>query len=185
MIKKTKYFMKIYSKYENSQEFCWYDSTNVMFSKFYDNQGSSNVLKVIFKQGQTYLYKDVDANDYVMFRDADSNGSAFSKYIIKKYSPTRIQDTDMGKLDKMKEKFISENQELQEAKVSELTYVIEYSDETGEFVLRLKDKVIYSGVEGQVSIVNLFSSMGINCALMAVDKVENKTDEEEDKIITE
>lgn len=177
--------MKLYSKYENSQEFCWYDSTNVMFSKFYDNPNSSNVLKVIFKQGQTYLYKDVDANDYIMFRDAESNGSAFSKYIIKKYSPTRIQDTDMERLAEMKEKFMGESQELQETKVSELGYVIEYSDETGEFVLKLMDKVIYSGTEGQVSIVNLFRSMGINCMLKAVEKVENNTDEKEDKIVIE
>ena len=139
------------------------------------------VVKIIFKNGRTYLYKDVDVNDYVKFRDAESNGSVFSK-IINNYAATRIQDTDLDKLEGMKQKFMESNQEIQETKVSELGYVIEYCEETGEFVLKIGEKVIYSAVEGNVSIINLFKSMGINCALKAVDKIENTTDENEDKI---
>lgn len=173
--------MKLYSKYENSQEFCWYDSSNIIFSKCYDNPGDCKVVKIIFKNGRTYLYKDVDVNDYIMFRDAESNGSAFTKY-IKKYAATRIQDTDLSKLEELKNSFINENQELQETKMSELGYVIEYCDASGEFALKLGGKTIYSAIEGNVSIVNLFRSMGIQCALVPVDKIENITDEEEDKI---
>ena len=66
--------------------------------------------------------------------------------------------------------------------MSELGYVIEYCEASGEFVLKLGGKTIYSAVEGNVSIVNLFRSMGIQCALVPVDKIENITDEEEDKI---
>lgn len=175
--------MKLFSKYENSQELCWYDSTNIIFSKCYDNP-YCKVVKIIFKNGRTYLYRDVDATDYVMFRDSESNGSAFTKY-IKKYAATRIQDTDLDKLEEMKQKFINENQEVQDTKVSDLGYVMEYCDETGEFVLKLGGKVIYSAVEGNVSIINLFKSMGVNCALVSVEKIENKTDEEEDKINVE
>lgn len=173
--------MKIYSKYENAQEFCWYTSSNIIFSKCYDNPGDLKVVKIIFKNGRTYLYKDVDANDYVKFRDAESNGSVFSK-IFKNYVATRIQDTDLDKLEEMKQKFMESNQEIQETKVSELGYVIEYCEETGEFVLKIGEKAIYSAVEGNVSIINLFRSMGINCTLKAVDKIENTTDEYEDKI---
>lgn len=173
--------MKTYSKYENNQEFCWLDSSNIIFSKCYDNPGDLKVVKIIFKDGRTYLYKDVNVNDYISFRDAESNGQAFIKH-IKKYSATRIQDTDLDKLEEMKQKFMESNQEIQETKVSELGYVIEYCDETGEFVLKIGEKVIYSAVEGNVSIINLFRSMGINCTLKAVDKIENITDEEEDKI---
>lgn len=171
---------KIYEKYCNSIQYCWYDSTNIIFSKCYDNP-NCKVVKIIFKNGRTYLYRDVDATDYVMFRDAESNGSAFTKY-IKKYVATRIQDTDLDKLEEMKQKFMKSNQELQETKVSELGYVIEYCEDTGEFVLKIGENVIYSAVEGNVSIINLFKSMGINCTLKAVDKIENITDEEEDKI---
>lgn len=173
--------MKLYSKYENSQEYCWYDSSNILFSKCYDNPGDYKVVKIIFKNGRTYLYKDVDANDYVTFRDAESNGSAFSKY-IKKYTATRIQDTDLSKLNDMKEKYMNENQEVQESKVSELGYIIEYCETSGEFALKLGEKTIYTAVEGNVSIINLFKSMGIQCLLKSVDKIVNETDENEDKI---
>lgn len=176
--------MKQYSKYENGQEFCWYDSSNTLFSKCYDNSGELKVVKIIFKNGRTYLYKDVNVNDYIAFRDAESNGVAFNKY-IKKYNPTRIQDTDLGKLEEMKNKFMNNNQEVQEAKVSDLGYVIDFCDATGEFALKLMDKIIYSGTEGNVSIVNLFKSMGINCYLNSVDKIVNKTDENENKINVE
>ena len=171
---------KIYEKYCNNIQYCWYDSSNIIFSKCYDNPGNLKVVKII-KNGRTYLYKDVDVNDYVKFRDAESNGSVFSK-IIKNYVATRIQDTDLDKLEEMKQKFMESNQEIQETKVSELGYVIEYCEETGEFVLKIGEKAIYSAVEGNVSIINLFKSMGINCTLKAVDKIENMTDEDEDKI---
>ena len=65
--------MKLYSKYENSQEFCWYDSSNIIFSKCYDNPGDYKVVKIIFKNGRTYLYKNVDVKDYIMFRDAEQS----------------------------------------------------------------------------------------------------------------
>lgn len=173
--------MKIYTKYENSQEVCWYDSSNTIFSKCYDNPGDLKVVKIIFKNGRTYLYKDVDVNDYIMFRDSESNGSAFVKY-IKKYTATRIQDTDLSKLEEMKHRMMDETQEIQETKMSNIGYTIEFCDNTGEFILKLGDKVIYSGIEGKVSIVNLFRSMGINCSMKAVEKIENKTDETDNKV---
>lgn len=176
--------MKIYSKYENGQEFCWYDSSNTLFSKCYDNPGDLKVVKVIFKSGATYLYKNVDVNDYIAFRDAESNGHAFFKH-IRKYDATRIQDTDLDKLEEMKNNFMNDTQELQETKVSDLGYVIEYCETDGSFVLKLADKVIFSGVEGNVSIVNLFKSMGINCTMKEVDRIDNETDENEDKINVE
>lgn len=173
--------MKIYSKYENGQEFCWYNSSNTLFSKCYDNPGDLKAVKVIFKSGATYLYKNVDINDYIAFRDAESNGHAFFKH-IRKYEGVRIQDTDLDKLEEMKNKFMNDSQELQETKVSDLGYVIEYCETDGSFVLKLANKVIFSGVEGNVSIVNLFKSMGINCIMKEVDKIDNETDENEDKI---
>jgi hypothetical protein len=172
---------KIYEKYCNSIQYCWYDSSNIIFSKCYDNPGQYKVVKIIFKNGRTYLYKDVLDNDYLAFRDAESNGIAFTKH-IKQYTATRIQDTDLDKLNELKEQFINENNDLQETKVSDLGYVIEFCDKTGEFAIKLKDKVIYHGIEGQVSIINLLQSMGISCTLKSVDEIINETDENEDKI---
>lgn len=173
--------MKAFEKYINNAQFCWYDSSNIIFSKCYNNEGTLKVVKIIFKNGRTYLYKDVDVEDYVKFRDAESNGQSFNKY-IKKYTATRIQDTDLGKLEEMRQNFIKESNNVQETKVSDLGYSIDYCAESGEFLLKLGNKIIYSGIEGQVSIINLFKSMGFNCILNMVDKVENATDENEDKI---
>lgn len=171
----------IFEKYENNAQLCWYDSTNIMFSKCYDNPGDNKVVKIIFKNGRTYLYKDVDVNDYVAFRDAGSNGSAFSKY-IKKYTATRIQDTDLEKLNELKDKYISSNAEIQDTKISDLDYVIEFCDATGEFVLKRGNNVIYNAVEGNVSILKLFTAMGINCELHSVEKIDTMSDENDDKI---
>lgn len=176
--------MKTYENYSNNAQCCWYDSSNVVFSKCYDNAGELKVVKIIFKKGTTYLYKDVDVNDYVLFRDAQSTGEAFHKY-IKKYNATRIQDTDLNKLEEMRQSLINDNNELQETKVSDLGYVIEFCNNSGEFILKIGDKVLYQGIEGQVSIINLFKSMGINSVLKEVDKIENPTDENEDKINVE
>lgn len=173
--------MKLFSKYQNAQEYCWLNSSNTLFCKCYDNPGDLKVLKIVFKNGRTYLYKDVDVNDYIAFRDAESNGSAFAKY-IRKYTATRIQDTDLNKLEELKQSFINEEQKVGDTTVSNLGYVIEFCDKTGEFVLKLNDKVIYSGIEGEVSIVNLFRSMGISCSLKAVDGITNETDENELKL---
>lgn len=176
--------MKIYSKYKNGQEFCWFDSTNTIFCKCYDNPGGLKVLKIVFKGGRTYLYRDVDINDYITFRDSESNGTAFYKH-IKKYSCVRIQDTDLDKLEEMKTKFIEDEQDIDNSKMSDLGYVIDYCDKTGEFILKINGKTIYSGVEGQVSIVKLFLSMGIKCSLNSVDKIDIETDDNSDKINTE
>lgn len=167
---------KIFECYHNNAQYCWYDSSNAIFSKCYDNAGQTKVLKIVFKNGATYLYRDVDVNDYIAFRDAPSNGVAFSKY-IKKYTPTRIGDTDLGSLEDDKLNFMKKAGEIMDSKVSELNYLIEACENTGEFILKLNDRVIYQGVEGKVSIVNLFRSMNIPFSINMVDKIE-KTEED-------
>lgn len=172
---------KLYENYSNNAQMCWYDSSNVLFSKCYDNPGNSKVLKIIFKNGRTYLYRDVDAMDYILFRDAESNGTAFVQY-IKKYPATRIQDTDLGKLEEMKNKMINEATEFNEQKVSSLSYTIEYCDSTGEFALKLGDRTLHRGIEGQVSIINLFKSIGLQYGLTPVSSIESDSDENDDRI---
>lgn len=98
--------MIIYKKYENKIEKCWYDSTNVIYSECLDKENDYKELKVVFKDGRTYLYKDVDVNDYLLFsRDVKSIGSALNKYIIskmmngaKKYPCEKIENTDVKTL---------------------------------------------------------------------------------------
>jgi hypothetical protein len=103
----------------------------------------------------------VDANDYLQFsKIAQSTGEEFNKHIVKKYKGVRLADTDLDKLEEMRKEFADENKKIEEA-LTNLSYHIEKNEETGEFRLQLNGKTIYEGIEGQVSIVNLFSSMHI------------------------
>lgn len=157
-----------YNRYINNEDHTWYDSTNVVYSVCYDNNESTKSLKIVFQKGRTYLYRDVDVNDYLMFKNADSNGQSVNKYIVKKYSGVRIQDTDMETLNALREEFMDDNKVTEEA-FSNLIYHIDYDDKTGEFVLKLNNKPVYHGVEGQVSILNLLKCMNINYSMTEKD----------------
>lgn len=151
--------MVTYNKYVNKVDHTWYDSSNLVYSACYDNEGDSKTLKVVFKGGRTYIYKDVSSNDYLMFsKGAESNGEQFNRHIVKKYKGVRLSDTNLDKLEELKKEFIGENEKIEQA-LTNLSYHMEINEKTGEFKLKLNDKVIYEGVEGMVSIINLFSSM--------------------------
>lgn len=151
--------MIIFNKYINKVDHVWYDSSNIIYSQCYDSEGPEKTLKIVFKEGRTYLYKGVSDTDYVMFKMAESNGSMFNK-IIKKYQGVRISDTDLGKLDEVKERFTEDNKVLEES-TSNMVYELEVDEKTGEFRLKINGNTIYEGIEGQVSIINLLSSMRI------------------------
>lgn len=159
-IKAIKHMAIIFNKYVDNKDHIWYDSSNVLYSLCYDNNGSDKALKIVFKGGRTYLYKNVDVNDYIAFKLHESNGKGANQYIVKKYNGIRLPDTDLDKLEALKEEFINDNKVTEEA-FSNLVYHISYNDTTGEFALKMNNKVIYKGVEGEVSILNLFKSMGI------------------------
>lgn len=169
--------MIIYNKYTNNEDYTWYDSSNVVFSKCYDNNQDFKTLKVVFKNGRTYLYKDVNAGDYVCFRNSQSNGKAINDFIIKKYKGIRIADTDINKLNELKERFINDEIEIKQQPFSNLVYHIESNSETGEFILKLNNKIIFKGIEGQVSIFNLLKSMNIDYSFENVETIENNSDE--------
>jgi hypothetical protein len=81
--------MIVYNKYTNSRDYTWYDSSNIVFSECIDTTEEEKTLKIVFKQGRTYIYRKVDVNDYLLFRNAESNGKAFNQY-IKKYECVRL-----------------------------------------------------------------------------------------------
>ena len=80
----------------------WYDSSNIFYSECEDGDTEKKVLRVVFKNGATYQYHDVDVNDYVMFIAGgidNSNGKALNEFIKKKRCPyERIEDYDKGRL---------------------------------------------------------------------------------------
>lgn len=156
--------MVVYNRYVNNKDHTWYDSSNVVYSLCYDNNEATKNLKIVFKNGRTYLYKNVDVNDYIGFRSGESTGKTVNQYIVKKYQGVRLPDTDMEKLDELKEEFINDNKITEEA-FTDLAYHLSVNDITGDFALKLNGKTIYRGVEGQVSILNLLKCMNINFSM--------------------
>ena len=103
----------------------WYNSSNVFYSECEDVVNDYKILRVVFNNGTTYEYKNVDVNDYVMFVRGGldgSNGRALNKFIKPKCECERIED--LGKerlteelnrlLEEKKQKKLLEEQENQE-----------------------------------------------------------------------
>ena len=175
--------MIVYNRYIDQKDHIWHDSSNIVYSKCYDTQASKfKTLKIVFKGGRTYVYKNVDANDYLSFKTSASSGEGFNKY-IKKYDALRIEDTDMTKLMELRESFENEVKETDEQKLGDLVYNIKVLEETGEFVVMLGDRVLFRGIEGQFSILNLLTSLNIKHTIQRVEELPNDNDENENKII--
>lgn len=176
--------MITYNKYLDNQDYTWYDSSNVLFSKCYDKPGNKEkTLKIVFKNGRTYIYKDVDINDYLTFKTAQSNGQSVNTSIIKKYKGVRISDTDVDKLSELRKSFIDDEREMSETPLKDLIYKVDYNEQNGDFTLMIGDKIVYHGNEGKVSLFSLFKSMNIAYSLNVVDKIEYETDENNEEII--
>ena len=174
--------MIIYNKYLNNEDFTWYDSSNILFSKCYDNDVSENkTVKIVFKQGRTYLYKDVSTDDYIAFKTDSSNGSAFNKY-IKKYQGVRIADTDMNKLQQLQEDFKKDENEINDEKLSDIQYHIDICSKTGLVQLKLNDKVLYTVEEGKASVFSILKAMNIKYSWQEVDEITKQSDEFKDEI---
>lgn len=174
--------MVTYSKYIDSQVHDWYDSSNLLYSRCYDSNKPTVTLKVVFSDGRTYVYRDVDKNDYIALKNAASNGKAFSQFIRMKYQGKRIADTSREELDQLKQTLQEMEQGISETRNSELIYEIRFNDETGDFALYIGGKRIFRGKEGEVSIINLFKSMNVNYMMSECDDQDFVTDEDEELI---
>ncbi len=94
----------------------WYDSSNVFYSECEDGNTAKKTLRVVFKNGATYQYRDVDVNDYIMFIAGGvdgSNGKALNEFVKKKKCPyERIDNMN-------KEKLIEEMNSIKERRAKE------------------------------------------------------------------
>ena len=82
---------KIISYYSDNVDKCWYTSSNVVYSECIDHKDALKEVKVVFKNGNEYTYKDVPTYDYMMFRDAPSQGKALNS-ILKKYEFVKSEE---------------------------------------------------------------------------------------------
>jgi hypothetical protein len=95
--------MLLYREYDSEKKLdrAWFHSTNVVYSECDDIVDGLKILRVTFKGGATYQYKDVAVGDYLMFMTGGldgSNGKALNKYIKPKYEYARIEDRDINEL---------------------------------------------------------------------------------------
>lgn len=106
----------ILNKYDekNKIDYTWYDSSNILYSECVDKENDFKELMVTFKNGSQYRYKNVDVNDYLMFRMGGldgSQGKAFNVYIKPKYECEKIENKDINLINEQLEKEQRKNEE--------------------------------------------------------------------------
>jgi hypothetical protein len=92
----------------------WYNSTNVFYSECEDVVDDYKILRVVFNNGATYEYRNVDVNDYVMFVRGGldgSNGRALNKFIKPKCECERIEDLGKERLTEELNKLLEEKRQ--------------------------------------------------------------------------
>jgi hypothetical protein len=87
---KTNNMTLIRKEEKNNTIKCVYESSNIILSEYDKN---TNLLKIGFKNGSIYSYKDVPYTDYFKFEIDESQGKALRSYIL--------QYEDKGKVDKI------------------------------------------------------------------------------------
>ena len=83
---------KILSIYKNNKDRAWFDSSNVLYAECDDKDNELKEVKVVFKNGGTYIYHKVKVNDWLMFRESASIGKGLNTY-IKQYEYEKV-DSD-------------------------------------------------------------------------------------------
>lgn len=76
---------------------CLIDSTNILLSEYDKNK---KTLKITFKAGTQYLYKDVLYRDYLRFEVSESQGSVFNK-TMGKYEFEKLDIIDVTEIKEM------------------------------------------------------------------------------------
>ena len=77
----------------------WYASSNIKYSELIDHDNNLKTLKVVFNNGTQYLYKNVNVQHFLLFRDADSQGKALNQYIKgNNYEYEKLEDANMEAL---------------------------------------------------------------------------------------
>lgn len=72
---------KLFNYYADNVDHTWYKSSNIVYSECIDHENELKTLKVVFSNGTQYTYHDVDVNQYLLFREAESQGKALNRLI--------------------------------------------------------------------------------------------------------
>lgn len=96
--------MLIYRNYNEEKRLdrAWYKSSNIIYSECDDNLNDYKTLRVVFKNGSCYEYRNISVQDYLMFMYGDidgSNGKALNKFIkSNKYEYVRLENKSIDEL---------------------------------------------------------------------------------------
>ena len=90
---------KLFNYYSDSLDRTWYKSSNIVYSECIDNENDFKTLIVVFANGTRYKYTGVDVNDYLLFRESESQGKALNTIIkAKKYEYEKLDNVDVEAL---------------------------------------------------------------------------------------
>jgi hypothetical protein len=91
---------KIFGFYANDVDKNWYQSSNIRYSECDDHDNELKTLRVVFNNGTQYEYKNVNVQDYLMFRNDARQGKALNQYIKSKgYEYEKLENADMQSLE--------------------------------------------------------------------------------------
>lgn len=87
---------KLFNYYVNDVDYTWYNSSNIKYSECIDKDGELKTLNIVFSNGTQYQYAGLTVQDYLLFRDSDSQGKALNKYIkAKGYEFKKLDDANL------------------------------------------------------------------------------------------
>lgn len=156
---------KIFGYYKKSDDGndldrCWYDSSNIFYSECLDRENEKKQLKVVFKNGSQYVYKDVNVSDYLLMREDVSTGKGLNKYVKGRgYEYERIEDANIA--------ILEEELNLR----NRYGYFISYDDETNNIT-------VTTNTEEVVCVMNMVSIVTENDILQVADLVKSLTGKE-------
>lgn len=106
---------KIYDEKTKTQR-VWYDSSMIAYSEMVENDiENKGDLHITFKNGSTYIYKDVLFEDYVVFIAGgtdSSQGKTLNKVIKSKYEFEKAEDKSIEDLFNEMNKLIEEDNDI-------------------------------------------------------------------------
>lgn len=93
---------ELYTKNKKGEDVdrVWFQSSNVKYCECIDYDNQLKTLIIVFSNGSQYKYKDVSVTQYLLFRDASSQGKALNEYIKSKgYEFEKMENADLATLD--------------------------------------------------------------------------------------
>lgn len=166
--------MKIFNDYNEKEliDRTWYDSSNIVYSECFDKPDSLKEVKIVFSSGRCYLYKDVNVNDYLLFRESKSQGKALNRLLAKKengkpiYDFIRLEDVDVNKIKESMQEYDSVPK-----------FII---DNDGNLKIIRNKEVLYENKQGLLNnedikclITDIFDAINLNYRLKEEERIMN------------